>query len=488
MFDVSLYEKNMFNVVSKFYELLQAENLISTKVEYDNYTKISHNISILGSGYEYKDRYKDESLKVGLIHPISLRLPMIVPPKLYGNNILGGYLLNDYYYTEPLIIKNFFLSKESTINEINILYTFVNNMGRVPFKINVNLLDFLLSDGYKFGLLKEIIKKPDNLKKNSLEYNKYISDTAEYITQAYTLNIAKLFKNLNSIYFPVRLDYRGRLYCNATYLNYQGSELAKSLLLFSEGTIISISDISALDYLKAYGANCYGNEISKKRFITKVRWVDFNEDHILNFTNGLLLNKAKSKYLFLAFCLEYIRIKKAYDSGNGDKINTYLPIQLDATCNGYQHLSMLSRDSKLAEQLNIFKPLKKAYPQDLYNLLAMRINNELLNLKKDIEYNTGLNLVKEKLEMKKKKGDDYDIEMVEKGADQLVKNNLDSLYSYERLIGFEIDRYFLKKSVMTESYNVSLFSSVDYLSKECNTYKVGKEIRYYLKDENNYLL
>jgi DNA-directed RNA polymerase len=32
---------------------------------------------------------------------------------------------------------------------------------------------------------------------------------------------------------------------------------------------------------------------------------------------------------------------------------TFLPIQLDATCNGYQHLSLLSMDLSLAKELNL---------------------------------------------------------------------------------------------------------------------------------------
>ena len=33
--------------------------------------------------------------------------------------------------------------------------------------------------------------------------------------------------------------------------------------------------------------------------------------------------------------------------------STYLPIRLDASCNGYQHISLLTREEKVAEYLNL---------------------------------------------------------------------------------------------------------------------------------------
>jgi len=49
------------------------------------------------------------------------------------------------------------------------------------------------------------------------------------------LGLAFIFKNIPEFFIPVRIDNRGRIYCMADYLNYQGIELAKSLLLFSKG-------------------------------------------------------------------------------------------------------------------------------------------------------------------------------------------------------------------------------------------------------------
>jgi DNA-directed RNA polymerase len=54
------------------------------------------------------------------------------------------------------------------------------------------------------------------------------------------------------------------MYCISEYLNYQSTELAKSLLLFSKPEKIYKTDEKALKFLKAYGANCFGNKLDKK--------------------------------------------------------------------------------------------------------------------------------------------------------------------------------------------------------------------------------
>jgi DNA-directed RNA polymerase len=67
------------------------------------------------------------------------------------------------------------------------------------------------------------------------------------------------------------MDYRGRIYCMTDYLNYQGSELAKGLLLFSKGEKILKTDKDAINYLKIFGANCFGNKLDKKSFVERIK-------------------------------------------------------------------------------------------------------------------------------------------------------------------------------------------------------------------------
>jgi DNA-directed RNA polymerase len=39
-----------------------------------------------------------------IVYNIPKKLPMLVPPKAYTNNSLGGYLLNDEVTTDPILI------------------------------------------------------------------------------------------------------------------------------------------------------------------------------------------------------------------------------------------------------------------------------------------------------------------------------------------------------------------------------------------------
>jgi DNA-directed RNA polymerase len=82
--------------------------------------------------------------------------------------------------------------------------------------------------------------------------------------------------------------------------------------------------------------------------------VDDNMEKLIKFENGELINQAEKKLLFVAFCFEYKRFLASLNNEK-DYFETYLPIQLDATCNGYQHLSLLSLDHNLAKELNLTK-------------------------------------------------------------------------------------------------------------------------------------
>lgn len=53
------------------------------------------------------------------------------------------------------------------------------------------------------------------------------------------------------------MDWRGRIYVKGSSLNIQGGELARSLLLFSNGKVL---DSDGLESLKKYCANSFGKD------------------------------------------------------------------------------------------------------------------------------------------------------------------------------------------------------------------------------------
>lgn len=231
------------------------------------------------------------------------------------------------------------------------IYKVINSISSVPYRINNDLLEFLedVERARDFGLLiKDFdieIKDTDN--KHVRKEKKFLRSRLN--VERNILEIAEVFKK-HTIYFPVRLDNRGRVYCTPHYLNYPSNELGKSLLLFNVPGEIDLKSKDSGYYLKVYGANSFGED--KKSFNMRVKWVSKNLDNILNFENGVLIKKAKNKLLFLSFCIEYRRFVDCINAG--EKVfKTHLPIQLDATCNGFQHLSMLSNEQKLLKELNL---------------------------------------------------------------------------------------------------------------------------------------
>src|SRR5262249_15825270 len=67
---------------------------------------------------------------------------------------------------------------------------------------------------------------------------------------------------------------------------------------------------------------------------------------------------ADKQFAFVAACMELSRARK-----NPEGFETHLPIGFDGTCNGIQHLAMLSRDEEAAELVNL---IDTGAPQDIY--------------------------------------------------------------------------------------------------------------------------
>ena len=372
-----------------------------------------------------------KTISKNIVFNLPKRIPMIVPPKAFTNKNNGGYLLNDELTTDS-IIKNKWNNKElSTIKDNNVIYDLVNNIHSVGYKINKDVLDFILynSDDYFKNEIIDLkykhplIEKSKLIKSEKIELDSFLSKKE---LQENILGLASVLSGLPSFYIPVNLDFRGRLYCVSEFLNYQSTELAKALLLFSKAEKIYKTDNMSINYLKIYGATTFG--LDKKSAKDRLDWVDSNTKNIIDFRNGNLIKKAKNKFLFLAFCLEYNRWLLCLENHDITFFETFLPIQLDGTCNGFQHLSLLSLDSELGLELNLNESTCNDKPKDFYSFL---VDSLMDYFKTEVENNKNLSI-------KDKEG-------------------------YQRLIDFNIKREIIKKSVMTIPYNVSRYQLVQYI-------------------------
>lgn len=168
--------------------------------------------------------------------------------------------------------------------------------------------------------------------------------------------------------------------------------MARSLLLFKHGQVLN--DLG-LEHLKVYTANCYG--LDKLSYNKRLKWTNDNLDKIISGPEscdgampygGVGVNLSDSKYvfksllqpsttefynfileanealLFLSCCTE---LKNYFADPN--RFISRLPIYLDATCSGLQHLSAMISDTNLAKYVNISKSSKEDIPADVYSYM-----------------------------------------------------------------------------------------------------------------------
>ncbi|MBS1758382.1 MAG: hypothetical protein JSU03_14060 [Bacteroidetes bacterium] len=94
----------------------------------------------------------------------------------------------------------------------------------------------------------------DVMNSSRIVKNEYQSQRSLTFSALYTLLLATVYSSIDYFHIPVFYDFRGRIYCGNKYLHYQAGELAKSLLLFHEGSVFD--PVNEGDYFR-YGVMLY---------------------------------------------------------------------------------------------------------------------------------------------------------------------------------------------------------------------------------------
>lgn len=164
-----------------------------------------------------------------------------------------------------------------------------------------------------------------------------------------------------AFYLPTSMDFRGRLYYRTPWCGPQAGDMGKSLLAFPPNPHQrNPLDGHHLQALVMHLAGLYGGreKLDKAAWGGRYRWW---KDGWAGEVEG---------------ADEPLQLKAAwglYASGHWDRI----PIQLDGTCNGLQHLSALFRDEQAAPLVNLTASTLNEPPADLYGTVAETTMNRL---------------------------------------------------------------------------------------------------------------
>ena len=208
---------------------------------------------------------------------------------------------------------------------------------------------------------------------------------------AYRVAISTLLDALGRerIYFAYQADARGRMYPVGSILQPQGDDLNRALLEFADPLPLTPEGIRPLaiygtQQIKDSSLLAYFHikDRDKPTLDERVSWIEAHTEQIIRCAADPLQETwwrggdddnqpAVSKpFTFLAFCFAWADYQQA-----GEQAECSLPVHVDGTCNGLQHIAALMRDEELAKATNV---LPDSYPRDIYNEIANAVRARML--------------------------------------------------------------------------------------------------------------
>jgi DNA-directed RNA polymerase len=326
-----------------------------------------------------------------LLSPVYM--PCVVPPRPWTTATKGGYYTQAVPQLKMVKTRHAEYIEElsNRVDEMPIVYDAINALQETAFKVNVKVLDVMReiwdSGGNMGGLPArddEPVPTPPTMPEDrdtwtDDQYNtlrewrraaravhvRNHSLFSKRLQAAKVIWIAEKYAKYPRIYFPHQLDFRGRIYAVPKYLNPQGNDASKGLLLFADGK--PIVDEEAARWLAIHGANVWGED--KCSLDDRYKWVKEHEEMILAIADNPLdvteWAHADKPWQFLAFCFEWAGFVR-----DGYGYVSCLPVAMDGSCNGLQIFSLMLRDEVGGEAVNLL-PSEK--PADIYQVVADKV-------------------------------------------------------------------------------------------------------------------
>jgi len=323
--------------------------------------------------------------------------PMVYQPRPWKGLRGGGYVYNsgDPHFGLELVKYKNRRRLEEILKEtrLNCVTSAVNSLQRVKWRVNKVILTAmrqLWSEKQDFAGLPAIPRLPrrphpgqakEKFRRWWVAYQRIKHARLAAIIYRRKL-MCERFETAErmagkTIYFPYFLDFRGRAYPTSRVFHPQDDDIGRALLEFADGKPLSRSGTY---WLSVHLANLYGKD--KEPVPARRKWVRKNEARIIRLAENPFdptLRKwwmdADKPWCFLAACYEWKEYCRHRKKRHPRHFESHLPVAMDGTCNGLQHLSALGRDP-VGGQLTNLRPGR--VPQDIYKAVADEMNKTLL--------------------------------------------------------------------------------------------------------------
>ena len=261
----------------------------------------------------------------------------------------------------------------------------VHKLQAVGWRVNSRVLDALRAN-------KDMFTNDTPVLDNDAKEMKRRSKAVEW---AFIIAKAKKLVDKDVFYQEVECDYRGRIYYSESFFSFQGSDLARGMLKFARAkpmtedgnfwlavhtansanpsfNINEIPEYFTADYksyLEAEGLESIS--VDKMTLEDRARWTRDNINVIIEAGRvGAIWPKAEKPVSFLACCLEWYDYNEA---ARDNRIHmSHLPIPVDGSNNGWQHLGAMSKDPHTGKLVGL---VPQEIQSDFYVQTAKELNS-----------------------------------------------------------------------------------------------------------------
>jgi DNA-directed RNA polymerase len=304
--------------------------------------------------------------------------PMLIEPLDWSNTEVGGYL------TGPGRHFKMVRSHGVALLQGELFIQMLNNLQRQAYRVNrqvYEVAEHCFQNFYSIGSFRrderheppsrpaegaseEVIKEYKRARRQLEDVNAQLERDNWRTTEV--MFVTRKFVDEDRFWIPWSADYRGRLYPLPHSLTPQGTDFDKSLFYFADEGPVD-------EYWLAFQvATTYG--LDKATMADRVEWTRANTELISRIAQNPLdtiseWRKAEEPWCFLASCFEYFDCCIACT-----RETSGLPVGIDATCSGLQHLSAMTGDRKAASLVNV---TPTDVPADGYKTVAEQAKKHL---------------------------------------------------------------------------------------------------------------